>query len=283
MANEPHGRAPALILEDLAAAVMGTDAADEAGVARLLAMLEELAATGEGSCAAPASAAAARIRVDAADVRALAGALDATSEDVARMQEAFANAAQAQPEVAAPQPAASSDPGALVLPDWSDEKVLKDFLAAQRGSLEELEQEILAMEGGNPERRGAFRRRLHTMKGEAGVLGLDDMERVCHATEDFTEASGVSADVTDRLLKVRDWMAKAVDAYARMRLPQPRAEDFVKEALARASASAAAQPAPGPSAAAGQPARPSDSPSATPVGQPAQQPPRGAARDDGGD
>ena len=275
MANEPHGRAPALILEDLAGAVMGTDAADEAGVARLIAMLEELAATGEPSCAALASEAAARVRAAVADVRALAGALDAASEDVARMQEAFANAARAQPP-AAPREAASADPGALVLPDWSDEKILKDFLAAQRGSLEELEQEILAMEGGNPERRGAFRRRLHTMKGEAGVLGLEDMERVCHATEDFLESSGVSAEVTDRLLKVRDWMAKAVDAYACMRLPQPRAEEFVKEVLARAAAAALA---PASSSAAAPSAQalagaPSAAPSPAEPSQPRGRPPR---------
>ena len=47
MANEPHGRAPAVVLEDLAGAVMGTDAADEAGVARLIAIFDELAAAGD--------------------------------------------------------------------------------------------------------------------------------------------------------------------------------------------------------------------------------------------
>ena len=30
------------------------------------------------------------------------------------------------------------------------------------------------------------------MKGEAGVLGLDDLQAVCHATEDFLEGRGVS-------------------------------------------------------------------------------------------
>ena len=235
MANEPHGRAPAVVLEDLAGAVMGTDAADEAGVARLIAIFDELAAAGDPACATAAAETAARVRAASADVRALGAALDAASEEVARMQEALAKAARAQPTPAPMPEGASADPGALVLPDWGDEKVLREFLAAQRGSLEELEEEILAMEGGDAERRGAFRRRLHTMKGEAGVLGLDDMERICHATEDFIETCGCSAEVTDRLLKVRDWMAKAVDAYARMRLPEPRAAEFVARVLTATS------------------------------------------------
>ncbi len=254
MANEPHGacgphgRTPAVILEELAGAVMSTDAADEPGVARLLAIFDELAASQDQSFAAPAAEAAARVRTASADVRALAVALDAASEEVARMQEALAKAARPAAAPVAATQGQNADPGALVLPDWGDEKVLKDFLAAQRGSLEELEEEILGMEGGDQERRGAFRRRLHTMKGEAGVLGLDDMERVCHATEDFIETCGVSAEATDRLLKVRDWMAKAVDAYACMRLPRQRAAEFVAEVLMAAPARAAVSTSQTPSA-----------------------------------
>ncbi len=239
MANEPHGtcdphgRAPASILEELAGAVMSTEATDEAGVERMLALFDELAATRDPIASGPAAAAAARLRAESADVRALAGALDAASEEVARLQEALARAARPQPAPSPgrQEPPVTSDPGALVLPEWSDDKILKDFLAAQRGSLEDLEEEILAMESGDPERRGAFKRRLHTMKGEAGVLGLEDLERICHATEDFIETCGVSAEVTDRLLKVRDWMAKAVDAYACMRRPQPSAPEFVSQVL----------------------------------------------------
>jgi two-component system chemotaxis sensor kinase CheA len=231
---DPHGRAPASILEELAGAVMSTDASDGAGVDRLLALLDELAATQDPVAGEPAAEAAARVRSQSADVRALTEALDAVSEEVARLQEALAKAARPQPAPAAArqQSDATADPGALVLSDWGDEKVLRDFLAAQRGSLEDLEKEILGMEGGDPERRGAFKRRLHTMKGEAGVLGLADLERVCHATEDFVETCGVSAEVTDRLLKVRDWMARAADGYARLRLPQPSAAEFVAAVLA---------------------------------------------------
>ncbi|MFL5300703.1 MAG: chemotaxis protein CheA [Anaeromyxobacteraceae bacterium] len=226
--SNPAARAVPAILEEVAAAVMGADAADGRAVAALLALLDELAA----SPAAPGSAveAAAAIRAASADVRALAAALDAASEAVARMQDEVARG----PAAAAPPPtAASADSDAFVLSEFCDEKTLKDFLAAQKTGLEELEGLILGMEGGDPEARAAFKRRLHTLKGEAGVLGLEDIEHLCHATEDFLEAHGASADITDRLLRVRDWLARAIDGYAAMQKPTPRGEAFAQEVLLR--------------------------------------------------
>ncbi|MFL5271872.1 MAG: chemotaxis protein CheA [Anaeromyxobacteraceae bacterium] len=226
--SNPAARAVPAILEEVAAAVMGADAADGRAVAALLGLLDELAA----SPAAPGSAveAAAAIRAASADVRALAAALDAASEAVARMQDEVARG----PAAAAPPPtAASADSDAFVLSEFCDEKTLKDFLAAQKTGLEELEGLILGMEGGDPEARAAFKRRLHTLKGEAGVLGLEDIEHLCHATEDFLEAHGASADITDRLLRVRDWLARAIDGYAAMQKPTPRGEAFAQEVLLR--------------------------------------------------
>src|SRR6266568_2232475 len=233
--GEVPGRAPAVVLEELAAAVMSADAADEEAVGRLLALLDELAATGH-AVSAGAAASAGGIRANLIDVRGLAAALDAASEAVAHMQEEVARR-PSTPAAAAAVPAA---PGAFVLPEWGDEKTLREFLAAQRGSLDELEEEALAMESGDPEKRAAFKRRLHTMKGEAGVLGLDDLERACHGTEDFLERRGVSAEVTDTLLKVLDWMAKAGEAYGRMRLPEPGAEELIVSLLATARATSTA-------------------------------------------
>jgi two-component system chemotaxis sensor kinase CheA len=219
-ADDVRGRAPEHVLEDLAVAVMSADASDESAVKRLLELLDELAAAGP-SYAESAAEAAARIRAAASDVRALGSALDAASEAVAEMQES-ASRGPRQPQ---------ADPGAFVMPEWGDEKTLRDFLAGQKANLDELEAVILEMESGAPEPRASFKRRLHTMKGEAGVLGLEDMEAVCHATEDFLEAGGSGPEVTDRLLKVRDWMAKAAEFYALMRKPEPAAEVFVGEAL----------------------------------------------------
>ncbi|HUK66234.1 MAG TPA: chemotaxis protein CheA [Anaeromyxobacteraceae bacterium] len=220
-----HQRTAAVILEELAAAVMSVDAADEPGVSALIELFEELAAA-QPELADPARAVAERIRDDSFDLRRLASALDSASEEVARMQEGLA-----RPKSAPAPRAAPADEGAFVLPEWGDEKTLSDFLAAQRGGLEEIEGMILGMERGDPDSRAAFKRRLHTLKGEAGVLSLVDLERVCHATEDFLEARGVSAEVTDRLLKVRDWMAGALESYSRMRLPRPKAEEVLSSLL----------------------------------------------------
>jgi two-component system chemotaxis sensor kinase CheA len=233
MANAPNGsdgvrgRAPENVLEELAAAVMSADASDQSAVKRLLELLDELAAAGP-SYAERATEVAARIRSALDDVRALGAALDAASEAVAEMQE---SASRAPREPKAEQ-AEQADPGAFVLPEWGDEKTLRDFLGGQKANLDELEAIILEMESGAPEPRASFKRRLHTLKGEAGVLGLEDMEAVCHATEDFLEAGATGPEQTDRLLKVSDWMARAVESYALMRKPEPSAEAFVGEVLA---------------------------------------------------
>ncbi len=240
----------AALLEKLASAVMAADASDGAAVGSLVALLEELGATGHPA-ATPACGAAGAIRAVLHDEAKLAGALDAASEAIASMQEAMSRA----PAAPAEAPILAADPGALVLPEWGDEKTLRDFLAALKSGLEELEEGILGMEQGAAEPRAAFKRRLHTMKGEAGVLGLEDLEAVCHATEDFVEARGMSADTTDRLLKVRDWMARAGESYARLRKPEQRAAALVAEVLAPSSsperavdaAAAAAPPHPDPS------------------------------------
>jgi two-component system, chemotaxis family, sensor kinase CheA len=231
MADEVrNATAAAGLLEELAPAVMSTDAADAGAVQQLLALLDALAATAHPSVAAARDVARA-IRDASADVGRLAEALDRASEAVGTMQEAVARGARP-----ASPAAAGDDPDAYHPPEWGDEKTLKGFLAAQTGSLEELEQAILGMEGGDLENRAAFKRRLHTLKGESGVLGLDDLEEVCHATEDFLEAHGVCAEIADRLLRVRDWMGKAMDSYARMRLPEPRGARFVEEVLLSTSA-----------------------------------------------
>ena len=230
MANAPtgpdgvRGRAPENVLEELAAAVMSADASDQSAVKLLLGLLDELAAAGP-SYAERATEVAARIRSALADVRALGAALDAASEAVAEMQES-ASRAPREPQ------AEQADPGAFVLPEWGDEKTLRDFLGGQKANLDELEAIILEMESGAPEPRASFKRRLHTLKGEAGVLGLEDMEAVCHSTEDFLEAGATGPEQTDRLLKVSDWMARAVESYALMRKPEPSAEAFVGEVLA---------------------------------------------------
>jgi len=221
----PAKRTPSVVLEDLAGQIMAADPGDVMAVRRLQLLLEELAVL-VGQADPAGLAATIEECIDllgaglAGDDAALGAALDGLSEAIGRMQDAVDRATRAPARAAAPPPAAA---GArkLVLPEWGDEKTLKEFIAGTRATLDELEGCILAMEKGDPAGRATFKRRLHTLKGEAGVLALSDMEQVAHALEDLVEKAPPSPDLVDRLLRVRDWMARALDFYGRMELPQP--------------------------------------------------------------
>jgi len=78
--------------------------------------------------------------------------------------------------------------------------------------LSKLETAAMALEAGdNPEENAAsIRRVLHSLKGDSGVTGLIDIYHLCHEAEfAFEELS--SSDATDMILKVKDWIADAVE------------------------------------------------------------------------
>ncbi|MBI5507227.1 MAG: chemotaxis protein CheA [Deltaproteobacteria bacterium] len=110
-----------------------------------------------------------------------------------------------------------------------DDALFADFLAAETAALGELERDIL--KGEDPERleaaTAAVKRRVHTMKGEAALVGAADVATFCHALEDFLGASGLVPDLTDRLLEATDWLAGALTAYGRRQLPTPSAADAI--------------------------------------------------------
>ena len=108
---------------------------------------------------------------------------------------------------------------ALELPPEVDEQILGDFLSNTQLTLEDLEQEIEAVRQGRAESVAAVKRRIHTMKGEAGMLGLNDLEQILHKTETFLEKPAPGWDRADRLLLVRDWIGDAIKSYANMHLP----------------------------------------------------------------
>jgi len=121
---------------------------------------------------------------------------------------------------------ADAQNNALVLPPEVDEQILGEFLSNVRLTLEDLEQEIEAVRLGTSESVAAVKRRIHTLKGESGMLGLVDLERILHKTETFLERPAPGWDRADRLLLVRDWIGDAVRAYAEMRLPSVRPDQI---------------------------------------------------------
>ena len=88
---------------------------------------------------------------------------------------------------------------------------LNDFLTSATFLLEELEQAALACELPDQyeENISAAKRILHTIKGEGGVVGIDDVFQICHQAEFALEENEVDKHA-DILLTIKDWLGKAV-------------------------------------------------------------------------
>ena len=206
------------LLETLASAVMAARADDDDALASLADAIGALAAAlGEGSegplkerleqweettkrlrarsCDDP-SAELKRIRQEMAALQDELSRQDGEREDAARC-------------------------GRFVLPEWVEESVFAEFVAGFESVLEEIESDMLALEqGSSADALRSLRGRIHSLKGETGVLGLDAIEAVCHAIEDHLETDSLRVDL---LLSVKDWLAEAIAAYVRGEIPEHEA------------------------------------------------------------
>jgi len=100
------------------------------------------------------------------------------------------------------------------LPAHVDEEIFTEFLSQQDGSMNEMETIILNIENSNE--AGApddLLRLLHTLKGESALMGLSDVEQLCHRTEDYLkiENSELAVDV---LLSVKDWLQVKFNSFS---------------------------------------------------------------------
>jgi two-component system, chemotaxis family, sensor kinase CheA len=242
------------IVDELSMLVVLAEPSDATTVPLLQSSLADLAQLLDGLQGAAFQDAAARTLVAGA-LATLDGAqeldqaeIDAFAAVATELRAMLTSPAESTPE---DEPAA----GRLVLPDWLDEPTLREAVANQRLSIEELEAEILALERGDTSALTSIHHRIHTLKGEAGVLSFDAMERVCHELEDFLDLDRPLRVRVDHLLAVADWLGTALDAYQVLRLPTAVA---IREALRGAMAEEAAAPSPAaPSPAAPSPAAPS--------------------------
>lgn len=90
---------------------------------------------------------------------------------------------------------------------FKDEEILADFLSRQTGVLQEMEVHILNLEKGrNTDSHASLLHILHTMKGDAGFLGLVGVEQLCHSTENYLQSAMHPYDI-ETLLTVKDWLA----------------------------------------------------------------------------
>ena len=117
--------------------------------------------------------------------------------------------------------AASTGAFSIQLPPHVDEAIFSEFLGRQGGVLEDLERCVLSIESGDDENAlPALKRIVHTLKGEAGMLGLSDVEQLCHASED-TLGEKPPAELIDGLLALKDWLDKTFASYVSQGPPPP--------------------------------------------------------------
>jgi len=88
--------------------------------------------------------------------------------------------------------------------------LLNDYTDSTLSLLEELEGVTLDYEAGvdRKENAAAIKRVLHKLKGEAGIVGLDEVHELCHQAESAFEELGESKR-PDMLLRLKDWVYAA--------------------------------------------------------------------------
>lgn len=120
------------------------------------------------------------------------------------------------------------DGGEFTLPEWVDESIFLEFIAGHTLVLDEIEAEILGLDGGRTDTLRSLKAHLHTLKGESGILGLEDIERICHKAEDFLDVPNVESTLrVDTLLAVKDWIDRALDCYADGTMPQQAVGEMI--------------------------------------------------------
>ncbi|MBW2123359.1 MAG: Hpt domain-containing protein [Deltaproteobacteria bacterium] len=101
----------------------------------------------------------------------------------------------------------------------ADQEILADFLSRQGEFVEKMEHLVLALEKSvDPDRLSELKGILHTLKGEAGLLGLRDVESLCHAAENMLTTNN-PAGIMESLLQVKDWLGAAFKAYSEGKEP----------------------------------------------------------------
>lgn len=216
------------ILESLAGELVLAGPSDLQALAQVHAGLQELAGVPEVAqrpllAQAAAEAVALVEKVILSEVAAPAAALDTVARTVSALQSVLSAGCGEHevawpPELGLPLPAradaAAPAAGAVTLPPQVDAGIFAEFLARQPGVLDEAEELVLALEkGAGGEPLAQLKRLVHTLKGESALLGLGDVERLCHAAEDALGARP-AGELTEALLGAVDWLRQTFAACA---------------------------------------------------------------------
>ncbi len=215
-------------IESIAAAIVLVDASDLQGLAELHSRFEEIAVLAQdGACPVVVgdAALAASVLVEGIILGSspdTAGALRTVAETIGALQAIIRDGRPAeQVKFPAELPLAAGlgasggsgeMPGGLrhpsSLPSNVDEKIFSEFLARQEAAMEEMEAMILSLEKtADNDSLAALKRLIHTLKGEAALMGLEDVERLCHVTEDSLGVRS-AGEMVDSLLQIKDWLSQ---------------------------------------------------------------------------
>ncbi len=250
------------LIESLASEVVMSDPHDLQAAMRIMELFGRIGESASGELAgllAPACRAAVSLAEEmiVQPPEEAVGTMELLGRTVTAFQRALEDGATAgraglPPELLAGMAAgeAAAVPPAEVVA--ADDKILAEFLSRQDSVLEDIEEQILAAEkqGFRGKPLAELKRVLHTLKGETGMLGLGEIQRVCHEAESFIEkgAAGMdTAGAVDVMLGVKDWLAQSFKALAGADEPPVPAADllalfFAPEAEEPAQEAPAAEP-----------------------------------------
>jgi two-component system chemotaxis sensor kinase CheA len=92
-----------------------------------------------------------------------------------------------------------------------DDDLARDFATQAKAELAELEWNLLAVSDGpvNPQLYDGLRRSIHTIRGEAGTLGMDDLNRVAWAMEEALDID-MGRQRAEAMMQAKDWLDLAL-------------------------------------------------------------------------
>ena len=99
--------------------------------------------------------------------------------------------------------------------DGIEQEFWSDYMSSTIVNLEKLEAAAMALEEGDASQGPGIKRLLHSIKGESGMIGLNDVQQVVHDAETAFDEMGPCAESADMVLTVKDWVETAVRTLTR--------------------------------------------------------------------
>ncbi len=111
-----------------------------------------------------------------------------------------------------------------------DEDLYNEFFSQQALVLAEIEEIIVDLEisENTKDDIAILKRHIHTLKGESGMLGFYDVEKLCHHVEDKMEELPIK-NLTDGLFAVKDWLEKSFNFKTNKSDEEPEPYDKIIE------------------------------------------------------